>query len=66
MVSISDIGYLQNMLNSNLLAVKQYRQATQNCQLPDLKRQFDEAGKMHLTHYDNLLTILNENGGNVQ
>jgi len=44
-----------------LLAVKQYRQAAQNCQLPDLKRQFDEAGKMHLTHFDNLLTVLKLN-----
>ncbi len=64
MVSTIDIGYLQNMLNSNLLAVKQYRQAAQNCQLPDLKRQFEEAGKMHLMHYDKLLSILNESGGN--
>lgn len=59
-----DLGQIQGMLNSNLLAVKQYRQAVQECQLPDLKRQFVEASQMHLKHYNELLTLLGENGGN--
>lgn len=63
MVSIQDIGYIKNMLSSNILAVKQYRQAAQNCQLPDLKIQFKEAGQMHLGHVNGLVDFLNENGG---
>ena len=66
MVSTLDIGYLQDMLSSNLLAVKQYRQASKDCQLPDLKLQFKEVGQIHLQHYNNLLSFLSENGGTVK
>ena len=66
MVSTIDFGYIQDLLSSNLLIVKQYRQAAQNCQLPDLKRQFVEAGQKHLKNYDDLLNYLSETGGNVQ
>ncbi|WP_342514969.1 hypothetical protein MKY34_09745 [Sporosarcina sp. FSL K6-1522] len=65
-VSTVDIGYLQEMLSSNLRAVKQYRQAAQDCQLPDLKQQFTEIGQMHLAHYNNLLQFLAKNGGEAQ
>ncbi|MCZ2257781.1 hypothetical protein [Sporosarcina sp. G11-34] len=65
-ISTIDIGHIKELLNSNLLAVKQIRQATQNCQLPDLKHQFDELSQIYLKHYDNLLGFLSENGGNVQ
>ncbi|WP_203247049.1 hypothetical protein [Sporosarcina beigongshangi] len=63
MISTQDIGYLRDMLSSNLLAVKQYRQAIKDCQLPDLKLQFKEASQMHLQHYNSLLSFLSENGG---
>ena len=62
MISTLDIGYLRDMLSSNLLAVKQYRQAYKECQLPDLKLQFKEASQMHLQHYTNLLSFLSETG----
>lgn len=65
MVSTLDIGYLREMLSSNLLAVKQYRQDAENCQLPDLKLQFKEAGQMHFQQYNSLLNFLSENGGTV-
>lgn len=66
MVSTLDIGYLREMLSSNLLAVKQYRKDAENCQLPDLKLQFKEAGQMHFQQYNSLLGFLNENGGTVK
>ena len=62
MISTLDIGYLRDMLSSNLHAVKQYRQASKECQLPDLKLQFKEASQMHLQYYTNLLSFLSENG----
>ena len=65
-LSIKDIGHLHGLLSMNLHAVKQYQQAAQNCQLPDIKCQIEEAGKMHLKHYDDLLTFIAENGGNSQ
>lgn len=66
MISTLDIGYLRDMLSSNVLAVKQYRQASKDCQLPDLKLQFKEASQMHLQHYNNLLSFLSENGATVK
>ncbi|MHA6261480.1 ferritin family protein [Sporosarcina sp. CAU 1771] len=58
-----ELGQIQTLLSANLLAIKQFRQATQNCHLPDLKKQFEEAGQMHLKHYNELLSLLGENGG---
>lgn len=58
-----DLGQIQSMLSANLLAVKQYRQAVQDCQLPDIKRQFIEASQMHFKHYNELLNLLSDNGG---
>ena len=61
-ISTLDIGYLRDMLSSNLHAVKQHRQASKEIQLPDLKLQFKEASQMHLQHYTNLLSFSSENG----
>lgn len=65
-LSTIQVGFLRNLLSANLLAVKQYRQAAQNSQLPDLKCQFEEAGQLHLSQYDKLLTLLEGNGGSAQ
>ncbi|MCG7335880.1 hypothetical protein MHZ95_11370 [Sporosarcina sp. ACRSM] len=62
-VSVRDAAFLQDILRSNLHAVKQFRQAAQNCQLPDIKSQIEEAGKMHLKHVDSLIAFIDEAGG---
>ena len=62
-VSVKDAAFLQDILRSNLHAVKQFRQAAQNCQLPDIKSQIEEASKMHLKHVDSLIAFIGEAGG---
>ncbi len=62
-VSVRDAAFLQDILRSNLHAVKQFRQAAQNCQLPDIKSQIEEASKMHLKHVDSLIAFIGEAGG---
>jgi len=66
MISTLDIGNLRDMLSANLLAVKQYQQASKDCQLADLKLQFKEASQMHLQHYNKLLSFLSETGAAVK
>lgn len=65
-VSVRDLGHLQEILSSKIHAVKQYRQAKKNCQLPDIKSQIEEVNKMHLKNLESLLAFLEDVGGQAQ
>ncbi|MFX3673903.1 MAG: hypothetical protein ACE3JQ_05615 [Paenisporosarcina sp.] len=61
MISAKDLLYLSDMLSWNLLATKKMNGAAENCQLPDLKKEFESAGQMHSKHYDEILKLLKQN-----
>lgn len=63
MISTKDFSYLTDMMSWNLMAAKKMHWAAQNCQLPDLKKEFEAAEKMHSNHYDELLKQLKQNEG---
>lgn len=63
MISSKDLQYLSDMLSWNLLASKKMNWAAENCQLPDLKKEFQTAGQMHSKHYDEILKLLQQNEG---
>lgn len=63
MVSSKDFLYLNDMLSWNLLAAKKMNWAAENCQLPDLKKEFETAEQMHTKHYNELLKNLQQSGG---
>jgi len=63
MISSKDLQYLSDMLSWNLLASKKMNWAAENCQLADLKKEFQSAGQMHSKHYDEILKLLQQNEG---
>lgn len=63
MVSTKDFLYFKDMMSWNLLAAKKMNWAAENCQLPDLKKQFETAEQMHVNHYDELLKALEQGEG---
>ena len=63
MISTKDFSYLTDMMSWNLLAAKKMNWAGENCQLPDLKKEFEAAEQMHSNHYDEILKLLKQSEG---
>ena len=63
MVSTKDFSYLKDMMSWNLITKKKMNWAAQNCQLPDLKKEFEAAEQMHSNHYDEFLKLLKQSEG---
>ncbi len=63
MISTKDFSYFKDMMSWNLLAAKKMNWAAQNCQLPDLKKEFETAEQMHTNHYNELLKTLKQSEG---
>ncbi|WP_017379144.1 hypothetical protein [Paenisporosarcina sp. TG-14] len=63
MISTKDFLYYKDMMSWNLSAAKKMNWASQNCQLPDLKKEFEAAEQMHVNHYDELLKTLQQSEG---
>lgn len=58
MISTKDFAYLEDMLNWNLLAMKKAHFLAYHVQDEQIKNQLDEVGKVHLKHFNQLLTHL--------
>jgi len=63
MISTKDFLFIKDMMSWNLLAAKKMKAASENCQLPDLKKEFETAGQMHTKHYNELLKTLEQSEG---
>jgi len=63
MVSTKDFLYFKDMMSWNLAAAKKMNWAAQNCQLPDLKKEFETAAQMHAKHFNELLKTLQQSEG---
>lgn len=58
MISTKDFAYLEDMLNWNFLAMKKAHFLSDHVQDEQIKQQLNEVGRMHLKHFNQLLTHL--------
>nr|WP_051382234.1 hypothetical protein [Sediminibacillus terrae] len=65
MISEKDLLYITDMLSWNLNASKKANFYAEQCQLPEIKQALDTTAKMHQRHYQQILSHLNTQPGNV-
>lgn len=65
-ISTKDLSYFNDMLNWNLIAAKKMRNAAKQCKMPDIRKEFESAEKMHSKHYNEILQYLQDNSGGGQ
>jgi hypothetical protein len=54
-ITTKDLLYLRDAMSWTLLAAKKCAHFAQECQDPDIKQAIDQAGQMHVRHYNALL-----------
>lgn len=60
-ITTKDLLYLKDQLSWQLIAMKKCSHYAQDCTDPQVKQALDKAGKMHLRHYQMLLTHCQNN-----
>lgn len=60
-ITTKDLLYLKDQLSWQLNAMKKCSHFSLECTDPDVKQALDTAGKMHLRHYQRLLTHCQNN-----
>jgi hypothetical protein len=60
-ITTKDYMYLRDQLSWELLAMKKCSHFAKECQDPEIRQAIDQAGQMHLRHYQLLLKHLQNN-----
>lgn len=64
-ITTKDLAYLSDHLSWQLNAVKKYHHYANECTDPDVRNMLNQAGQMHLRHYQLLLNHCQHNNNQV-
>lgn len=65
-ITTKEFAYINDMLAWNLLAMKKFHSAANQCQDQQIKSELNRFGQMHQRHYELLLSHLQEKQHNNQ
>ncbi|WP_163182567.1 ferritin-like domain-containing protein [Neobacillus sedimentimangrovi] len=60
-ITTKDLMYLKDAMSWELLAFKKFHFLAEQAQTPEIKQALENAGRMHQTHYQKLLSHLQTN-----